>query len=88
MKKKSFLTFNELSPLAKTKVIGVQNKDSGVGLGLIKFWGAWRQYTFQPYENTVLNSDCMIEIIAKLDEMNKDIRAEWAARRKAKVTSQ
>lgn len=84
MSKKSFLTFNELSPLAKTKVIGVQNKDSGVGLGLIKFWGAWRQYTFQPYEDTVLNSDCMTEITAKLDEMNKSIRAEWAARRKAK----
>jgi hypothetical protein len=84
MKKRSFLTFNELSLLAKTKVIGVQNKDSGVGLGLIKFWGAWRQYTFQPYEDTVLNSDCMMEITAKLDEMNKDIRAEWAARRKAK----
>lgn len=85
MKKRSFLTINELSPLAKTKVIGVQNKESGVGLGLIKFWGAWRQYTFQPYEDTVLNSDCMMEIAARLDEMNKDIRAEWAARRKAKA---
>ena len=88
MKKRSFLTFNELSPLAKTKVIGVQNKDTGIGLGLIKFWGGWRQYTFQPYEDTVLNSDCMVEITNKLDEMNKEIRAEWAARRKAKAINE
>lgn len=82
MSEKSFLEFNELSPLAKTKVIGVQNKDTCVGLGLIKFWGAWRQYTFQPYEKTVLNSECLQEITEKLNEMNNEIRAEWAARRK------
>lgn len=81
MNKKSFIQFTDLVSKTKTKVIEVSS-DSGIPLGVIKFWGAWRQYTFQPASNTVLNVDCMKEIIDKVDSLNAEIRAEWAARRK------
>ena len=82
---KSYIKFENLRPTGKTRITRISTVEDGYTLGVIKFFGPWRQYTFQPYENTVLNSDCMMEITAKLDEMNKEIRAEWAARRKAKA---
>lgn len=80
MAKKSFIQFTDLVSKTKTKVVDVSNT-SGVSLGLIRFWGAWRQYTFQPDANIVLNTDCMKEIVDKVDYLNAEIRSEWASRK-------
>ncbi len=66
----------------KTKNISVISKD-GFQLGNIKFWGAWRQYTFHPNEDTLFDAKCLNEIIEKIDAMNEEIRNEWKLRRKA-----
>lgn len=79
---KSFIVFENLRPTGSTKIVRVCNLD-GITLGVIKFWGAWRQYTFQPNPDTVLNTSCMNDIVAKLETLNNEIHEEWKARRKA-----
>lgn len=52
----------------KTKRIVVTSKKNFYILGEIKWYGAWRQYTFCPRENTIWNKQCMQDII---DYINK-----------------
>lgn len=45
-------------------------------LGQIRWFGRWRKYVFQPFENTVYEETCMREISQFIEE-------ETAAQRKA-----
>lgn len=79
-----YLIYRENESKRKTKVVSVYTKDD-VHLGDISFWPAWRKYVFNPAWSTMFDNNCLSEIISKLDEMNKEIRKEWARRRKAKT---
>lgn len=73
---KSFLTFKEVPAPGKTKIFEVVN---GQVLGKIKWWAAWRRYTFQPLANTVWDVNCLIEInnfITRLMEDRKKAKNE------------
>lgn len=57
-----YLTVEELgSPKAKTKVWIVNGSDDSP-LGQIRWYGAWRQYTFWPLGGTILNATCLADI--------------------------
>jgi len=43
-------------------------------LGLIKWFGRWRQYTFFPAAGTVFNSTCLLDLKMHLDWVNKEWR--------------
>ena len=73
------IIFRERSQSGKTCIWEVVSKSSGNGLGLIKWYGAWRQYTFHPYEGTVWNDDCLGEVVKFLDKEN-DIHAALRGR--------
>lgn len=60
----------------KTKIIGVYSKSSSDKLGEIRWWGAWRQYTFFPASASVWNIDCMNSIIAKIKELVDERRSD------------
>lgn len=78
-----YLDFQELVPSGrKTKIIRVLSKNN-VLLGDISFWPAWRKYMFNPASGTMFDDKCLKEIVNKLDEMNIEIRQEWANRRKS-----
>lgn len=59
----------------KTKRIVVLSKRHGTILGEIKWFGAWRQYTFWPDRQTVWNTQCLEDvqscICALMDERKK-----------------
>lgn len=60
-----YLVFEDnprLSKGKKTKVILVISKSSDNVLGEIRWHGAWRQYTFQPYADTIWNIGCMHDV--------------------------
>lgn len=77
-----YVYFNEVpNEGKKTKKCSVTSKD-GYHLGFIKFWSAWRQYTFHPNEDTLFDTKCLREITSELERMNTEIKAEWARRRK------
>lgn len=44
--------------------------ESGAVLGWVKWWGPWRQYTFQPEPRTVFHSGCLSDLAAFLTREN------------------
>ncbi|MFW9971723.1 MAG: hypothetical protein ACFFDF_16140 [Candidatus Odinarchaeota archaeon] len=65
----SYIEFREETPNPKTEVISVRSKNSGVILGLIKWFGSWRQYCFYPKDFTVFSRGCMKEIIDYINNL-------------------
>ncbi|EAK8385918.1 hypothetical protein CIC46_10245 [Listeria monocytogenes] len=79
----NYLLFQEVPRrTGKTRRVLVRNKATRFLLGEITFWPAWRKYVFAPENLTLFDADCLNEISSKLTQMNKEIRAEWQARRK------
>lgn len=63
-----YLRFYETQPEdRKTKVVYIYSVRNGDELGVIRWYGAWRQYAFYPTVQTIWNTDC-------LNEINKEIR--------------
>lgn len=74
--KNPYLHFEDITPSErKTRIVGVYSTSSGDLLGLIRWFGRWRQYCFYPCEATIWNPTC-------LDSVNLEIRAMMEERRK------
>ena len=57
-----YLEFALLEKKPKTQVIKVMSKIHGNSLGVIKWFGRWRQYSFFPEPETVFNVECLNDI--------------------------
>ena len=57
-----YLEFSLIEQKPKTKVVGVWAKKSSDRLGLIKWYGPWRQYAFFPENGTLFNIGCLYHI--------------------------
>lgn len=59
-----YLEFLRADPLTarKTSIVYVISKSSGDELGLIKWYGPWRQFCFWPALDTIFNVGCLEEI--------------------------
>lgn len=69
LKETQYLSFVNFESKGKTRVIGVMNKNHQEIIGMIKWFGRWRQYCFFPSPNTIWNPDCLAsvnEVIALL----------------------
>ena len=62
MLNKSYLEFKVLEQKPKTKVYEVISQLHGFRLGIIQWYGAWRQYCFFPEESTIYSKGCLEEI--------------------------
>lgn len=60
----------------KTRKVNVVSKKHGFSLGLIQFYGRWRQFVFIPASETVFNKDCLRDIAVFLDVMMADRKVE------------
>lgn len=75
---RSYLTFERLTEHPrdlKTEVWAVISTRHGDELGVIKWYGPWRQYAFFPRMGTVWNPDC-------LDQVTEQIRGLMRARKR------
>jgi len=63
-----YLEFSTIADLPKTKIIGVWSKKHGNRLGLIKWYGPWRRYAFFPENETLFDTECLNDIIARIKE--------------------
>jgi hypothetical protein len=61
-----YLEFSLIEKKPKTKVIGVWSKKSANRLGIIKWFGRWRQYAFFPETGTVFNTECLNDIVSHI----------------------
>lgn len=61
----------------KLPIYIVKNKNTGLELGTIKFYGAWRKFVFSPNPDydLIFDANCLSDIIIKLN----DLTAEWRA---------
>ena len=64
-----YLEFSLIEKKPKTKVIGVWSKRSSDRLGIIKWYGPWRQYAFFPETGTIFNVECLNDIIIHIKEL-------------------
>jgi hypothetical protein len=55
----------------KTAVYGVFSKHHGDKLGVIKWFGPWRQYCFFSMDVAVFSSSCFQDVAKFLDSLNK-----------------
>lgn len=76
----SYIEFRLLGkplPEVKTEVWSVMSMRGNALLGLIKWYGPWRQYAFFPAPGTVWNVDCLTEVqekIATLKRQRRNVR--------------
>ncbi len=67
-----YLTFNLLEKKEKTNVYEVISVMHENRLGVIKWFGRWRQYSFFPELDTIWNKGCLQDIILFIDELMED----------------
>lgn len=71
----SYLQFEERrSESGKTNVLAVRDRAGGE-LGLIRWYGPWRKYTFEPQADTVFDAACLREIADRCELYTKLHRA-------------
>lgn len=57
-----YITIVEIKKMPLTSLFEVFNNKSGGGLGIIKWYPIWRQYSFFPRPGTVFSQDCLRDI--------------------------
>jgi hypothetical protein len=79
--KAKWISFYFLLDTGKTKIWEVMSKGQGAILGVIKWYGAWRKYSFSPRSNTIFEEKCLRDIA---DFCERETLAHRAARKRAK----
>ncbi len=46
----------------KTATYGLVNRSSGLSIGVVKWYGSWRQFCFFPHPNTVWSAGCLKDV--------------------------
>lgn len=54
------------NPTAKTVIVLVKSKSQSALLGIIKWFGRWRQYAFFPQMDTTWNPECLDDVNTKI----------------------
>ena len=57
-----YIYFEETEKKTKTSIYGCLSKKNGGPLGVVKWYGPWRQYCFFPDSLTIFNKGCMEDI--------------------------
>ena len=65
-----YLEFTTVERKAKTDVISVESKRTGDILGVIKWFGRWRQYAFFPKTDTIFNTECLNDIVKYIEVLH------------------
>lgn len=67
-----YLSVNPIGPSksGKTWMYEVLSESSGVRLGVIKWFGQWRQYCFWPETETIWNNACLSAVADVLKGLN------------------
>lgn len=65
-----YIKFVKVEEKPKTSVWSCQNKGDDYELGVVKWYGSWRQYCFFPSGPSVLNKGCLEDIIHFMEAEN------------------
>lgn len=68
-----WIEFVEMNiPTKKTKTFIVRNKDNGCEIGMVKWFGAFRQYSFFPNNETVYEKTCLNDISKFMENLMEE----------------
>jgi len=83
----SFVRFEEQPGRvgATTKRVLVTSERAGHLLGVIGWYGPWRQYVFEPILGTIWSDGCLADVRAKVAALNAEQRASAERRRRERV---
>ncbi len=76
-----YLTVQRYEVLGRTMPCWRVRSEDGTMIGAVRWWGPWRQYTFQPEPSTVFHDGCLRDIASFMKRVNDLHRAEVRARK-------
>jgi hypothetical protein len=84
--KYKYIHFEEIPLPRKTSTWSIRNNKSGSLLGVIKWYGPWRQYCFFPssYGEVVFNKGCLEDINDFITQLMEIRRIEANLKKKMK----
>lgn len=65
-----FIEFREIAQKPKTSIWGCFNRRHGEQLGQIAWYGAWRQYVYEPSGPAVYSVGCLNDIAGFVGTLN------------------
>ena len=71
-----YLDFRLTRDTGKTQVYSVDSRNHGDQLGVIKWYGPWRQYVMETRSGVVWNKTCLLDITAFIDGLMRERRGE------------
>ncbi len=79
-----YLRFEQVPPKPdrKTATWNVRSVSSDAHLGVIRWHGPWRQYTFWPAAQSLYNVDCLLDLADRVETCNRwqrNVRANLKA---------
>ena len=60
----------------KTPIYHIISKHSESEIGIVKWYGAWRKFCFFPNGETIWDTNCLIEVISFIDNLNKKYKED------------
>jgi len=76
-----WIRFVEQYTAGTTRKFSVENKQYDTTIGVIKWYPAFRKYSFFPATNCVFEADCLRDITIKLNQLNLVYKAQQQAKR-------
>lgn len=83
-----FIEFVKIDQKPKTAVYECRNLKSNLVLGIVRWYGAWRQYCFEPtgdvcahdFGSVVFNASCLLDIVAFIKQLPRAQRPKPSER--------
>ena len=73
-----FIRFESLHSVTKTSRWACVNKSSGHSIGVVEWYGPWRQYCYFPEVDTVYSDGCMEDIQHFIRQLGMERKAAQA----------
>lgn len=67
-----YIYFTKVEDKRKTSVWDCRSKRNGGLLGMVKWYGSWRQYCFMPESGTVFNISCNDDINSFIRQLTQE----------------
>ena len=69
-----YIYFAKLPPKPKTVVYECRSIKTTESLGVVRWYGPWRQYCFFPGKDTIFNVGCMSDVIDFIKQLPRATR--------------
>lgn len=64
-----FINFEQIETKGKTTAWSCRNKHHGEELGVVKWYGAWRQYCYLPSCPAVYSKGCLEDVVSFIQQL-------------------